>query len=113
MATCLKCDNCNAVVTENDEDLPRWWTVKRYGSDWIDEPGAPKRYANQPIMMHTTVIDGLIEMDFDDASNDEIEEAMMDEFMEESQGIAVGLTLHFCKAACLAEWGGQASAFED
>ena len=111
MATCLRCDNCNAIAAENDNELPRWWTVERYGSEWVDEPGREKRHSGAPIMIHSTIMGEIIEMDLDDSEM--VEEAMMDDYIEDSQGIAVGLVLHFCKAACLAEWGVQASAFED
>lgn len=108
MAVCLKCDNCNAVATENDIELPRWWTVERYGSEWIGDPGRPTQPSGQMIMMPAIMMSGGIEVE----DSEEFEEAMMTEFLEDSQGIAVGLTLHFCQAACMAAWSTEAAAFE-
>lgn len=110
MATCLKCDNCNAVTDGRDEGLPRWWSVGRYGDTMIDEPGKPTLAI--PYLPPTIIISD----DEMDDLDDEIDEAMAgNSVMVDNvgpEGIAVGLTLHFCKASCMAEWATQAADFE-
>lgn len=102
MATCLRCDGCGNVASEQDGDLDKWWRLVRYGQDWIDEPGlrmdatiavSSTMNFSEPI----DVIEGV-----------EVEDDDFDDF-----AYAPDVTLHFCKAACLALWSAQASEFED
>lgn len=105
MATCLKCDGCNAVVTERDDELPAWWTVERYGDQIIDEPGRRNPYQSMmPTIQMSTI--SVMEMD-EDGDGPPIME-----FLGEPDGIDIALTLHFCSANCLAEWASEAAAFE-
>lgn len=104
MATCLRCDNCGSTVTEKDEEIHLWWTVRRYGETWIPEPGKPiERVA--ALSMPTILI--AEDMDIEDLDEEDIEElifgvpSLLDEVI-----------LHFCKTACLGAWAAEAGAIE-
>lgn len=104
MATGLKCDNCPNFATERDQSLPHWWTVERFGATWIEPPGTPQM---APMAPPTIFIagEGM-------GLPEEVEDAMIDGYLEESEGKDVDVTLHFCSAKCLAEWAVQAADFE-
>jgi hypothetical protein len=102
MATCLRCDGCGNVASEQDEDLDKWWRVERYGQDWVDDPRGQESTA---IHVNSMVSFG---DPYDVAEDGELEADAFEDF-----SIAPDITLHFCKAACLAVWSTQASEFEE
>lgn len=118
MAACLKCDNCGKFVSEQDDELERWWRLERYGSEFIEEPGRPPAPRDSHIEMHSIVIDNRgagpmepVEITDEDAAA--FEDAFVEGYIEDSGGgIDIGAILHFCTAACLSGWSEQASAFE-
>jgi len=90
------------VASEQDNGLDAWWRLARYGQDWIDEPGRHQD-ASISVSSMMTFADP-----FDVTEEGEVETDALDDFT-----YAPDVTLHFCKAACLALWSTQASEFED
>jgi len=113
MAICLRCDNCPKVITEQDDELPSWWSLGRYGADWIDPPG----HARNMAVVSTPTVMFMSAEDDDDDEGDYIEyggtdESSVEAYIEENGGMATEVTLHFCSASCLQKWALQAEAFE-
>lgn len=104
MATCLRCDNCGATATEKDEEIHRWWTVRRYGENWIPEPGKPVEKVQVLSMPTIFITEGMDEEDLDDEE--------MEELIFSSPSMLEEVILHFCKASCLGAWAVEAGALE-
>lgn len=105
MATCLRCDSCEAIASEEDGNLARWWRVERYGATWVDEPGRGIPTMQIPVVeMNTSFhFDGPLQ------DPDDHHDGMAQDFDPTDDP---GMVLHFCKAACLCKWASEAAVFD-
>lgn len=100
MATCLRCDGCGDIISEQDRGLDAWWRLERYGQDWIDEPRRVSKPALAEMMPTIELVDG-----YDVVGDGPEMDSFDDDFLPT-------VTLHFCKTKCLALWATQAEEFE-